>query len=527
MDSIKKNILTHSSLSTTGEKPPSENLKSKVEQISVEYADSSKADLEAIKNSLINRYHTNGSVPQSLLDFRRIQEGSTFNRLFAMAQSLDSEANQNYDGCHSKLSCSDIALIELTINPKFKLEDRLKAFQAIKSLEAKLELESLQDCLKKILAPRFKKMKKQVESDKDILKETYLDLMSLEKLSSILVLYLLPKKNTYKELFEAIHNYHAIHKTEKKNLNSRITSLLSIANLAKSISDEIPQSGNTDGSQLRELQTQELQIIELKARQKANYLRKISKLKNEAYVRSHILPNSKYLPKGAKVINVGINVLNSIDPAKRSGIGYFYERWHEDLKKDPKIPNFWLWLEDKDSLLVEKGIFQMPKYAYLDKQQKRILFKDVLAYNDLFGRQEDKLLNGDFLYNIGQNGNLYILSESFKKSPMTHDVILKGKNILSAGMVHFAEGKINYIDVSSGHYLPSRFKDLKPALVHFLSKNPEAIIRPETKIGFYEYSDARHYTYEEFMTTHDNQDKEVPREHFSIEQFGFKPKKPF
>jgi hypothetical protein len=526
---LKRDKIVQFSQSTLEPGAHAEGPKPKVEQIVAKDACSTKPNLEVIKKSLADAHQANGSS-QSLLDFRLIKEGSglqkSFNDLFAIANTLDSEAKQSYDGCHSKLSCSDIALIELTINPKFKPEERLAAFQAIKSLDAKLELESLQEFLKKSLAPSFKKMKKQLEWDREVLKETYLDLMSAEKFSSILVLYLLAQKNTYKDLFEAIQNYHAIPKTEKQTLNSRIASLLSIAEVAKSISQNIPQSESTEGSELQKLQTGELEIIERKARQKANYLRKISKLKKEACARADRSPNPKYLPASAKVINVSADLLRNIDPAKRSGIGYFYKQWNEELKKDPKIPNFWLWLEDKESLLVAKGIFQMSKYASPDKKQKEVSFKNGLAYNKLFGREGDGLLEGDFLYNIGQNGNLYILAPSFKKSAMTHDVILKGKNILSAGMVHFVEGKISYIDVSSGHYLPSRFQDLKPALVHFLSKNPEATISPETGIGFYESSNARHYTYEEFMATNDSQDREIPRKQFPIEQFGFKLKKP-
>lgn len=526
---IKRDKILQFSQSTLKPGAHPEGPKPKVEQIVAKDACSIKPDLKDIKKILIDAHQANGS-PRSLLDFRLVKEGSglqkSFNDLFAIANTLDSEANQSYDGCQSKLSCSDIALIELTMNIKFKPEERLKAFQAIKSLDAKLELESLQECLKKSLVPSFKKMKKQLEWDRDVLKETYLDLMSAEKFSSILVLYLLARKNTYKELFKAIQDYHAIPKTDKQTLNSRIACLLSIAEIAKSISQNIPQGENTEGSELQNLQTGELEIIERKAQQKANYLRKISKLKQEAYARAHILANSKYLAESAKVINVGVDPLRNIDPAKRSGIGYFYEKWNEELKKDPKIPNFWLWLEDKDSLLVEKGIFQMSKYGSPDKKQKEVSFKDGLAYNQLFGREGDGLLEGKFLYNIGQNGNLYILSPSFGKSAMTHDVVLKGKNILSAGIVHFIEGKMSYIDVSSGHYLPSRFQDLKPALVHFLNKNPEAIISPDTRIGFYESSNARHYTYEEFMETNNGQDREIPRERFTLEHFGFKSKKP-
>ncbi len=268
-------------------------------------------------------------------------------------------------------------------------------------------------------------------------------------------------------------------------------------------------------------QIQSLKNIQSQAQHKIYYLKKLPGLKQKALYWVNHSAKAKYaLAQNIPVLNVVGDLLRNLDPLKREGLYKSIELWIKMVNEDPETPHFWLWLDKIDTSDQEDH-----RYRLWNKEQKRVQFKEGIAYNSTFGNKDnDNRLQGDYIYAIGQDGQLYIIPDNNQGIELTHDIILKGNNILSAGVVVFRQGKLVYINVASGHYKPDRFKNLQPTLAYFLEKHPGAI-HADTAIGNYEKSDPI-YCYAAFKDMKNRQSGKE-RVNIRLEQLGFTSKKPY
>lgn len=119
-------------------------------------------------------------------------------------------------------------------------------------------------------------------------------------------------------------------------------------------------------------------------------------------------------------------------------------------------------------ILTTQNSFNESKLLGNDEKAKEYcatFFKDGKIYNTksgkLIGDSEDNLL-----YVMSKTGKLYINTKQFVDSAFNHSFILKGKKdseiegygkpAASAGMLKVKNGKITFIDNSSGHYQPNK-----------------------------------------------------------------------
>jgi hypothetical protein len=457
------------------------------------------------------------NLSQNLLNFYFFNKdqslGRSFQDLLQMACNLDISHEQAYPGSKVFVCDSDAGLISLALNESFPLEERFIAFQHIQNLEARLEMSELKTFLhayvsshtlpQSSILPRF-------------------ELLSEKDFCSDIALLLVPNEQQARELYNLIQSYHAIPKDVKGLFNDRIALLKSVSHTAQTILKGLSDHQDSTPSPLQAQQIQSLQSIQAQADQKARYLKKIPKLKQKALDRISSAANAKYgLPKEMPILNVLGDVARNLDPLKRKKLDKLVTEWGELAKNYPATPNFWVWLETQTIPSLEHDY----RYTLFTKEQKLVQFQAGLACNPVFGNKNDNnRLEGNYLYNIGQDGNLYILPYRMDEGKrFTHDMILKGKNILSAGIVKFKKGKITDIDVDSGHYEPNRFKNLKAALAYFSEKNPSAI-HLDTQVGGY----GEHYTSYSYAAFKDMEapKDEKEREPVFLEELGFKSKKP-
>ncbi len=305
-------------------------------------------------------------------------------------------------------------------------------------------------------------------------------------------LNVLPDNEQYACLKNCINTYHNLPKTEEQRLPKRIESL-------KTIAKEAASYIQTSAKPLQSSEIRNLQEIIARANLKAAYLTQLISLEEEAIRRVNRLPNNSQNLSAFKVIPSIKNYLLDLDPAKRINTEELYKKWQStpSTSCDDSHRNFWLWLEVQDTHCLHADL----RHSFIKRGLKKVIFKDGLAYNELFrsfDHQSNGLVkNGEYLYNIGQDGNLYISPTeekkmqfsvlikpplksrkavaALKKIPLNHDTILAGENILCAGRIFFKNGKIVLIDTDSGHYLPRMIDNLKPALSYLLEKNPNAI----------------------------------------------------
>lgn len=304
---------------------------------------------------------------------------------------------------------------------------------------------------------------------------------------------ILPDDQNYSVLKAKLSNYHSLPKDNPLKLNDRHQALKDIANTTAALIKD--KSAN-----LSESEHAILQSIIVRANLKADYLDQLSHLKEEALARINHIPKNSELPPGLSVINTITQDLHDLDPQKRYGLEDLHTVWKAELKKDPTLPDFWIWLEGQDTQSLSKDL----RHTFISRGLKHVQFINGLAHNEIFRsfKLDSKGLveDGNYVYNIGEDGDLYIVPfehlkefrdtskilfknpiyseaelSSINEVPLNHDTLSAGGNILCAGVVKFKDGKIIHIDTNSGHYKPELFGHLKPALGYFLEKNPQAL----------------------------------------------------
>ncbi len=138
---------------------------------------------------------------------------------------------------------------------------------------------------------------------------------------------------------------------------------------------------------------------------KANYLEKLLPLINEALMRLTHSPKSV----GNTVVNTKTDVLKNLDPAKRKDFSDFFDRCHAEAEKAPacKVPDFFFWLEGQNT----NAMAVDARHEFLTLDQKRVTFAPGgSAQNNFFkGDMGQVIQDGRYVYNIGEDGELYIL----------------------------------------------------------------------------------------------------------------------
>lgn len=337
----------------------------------------------------------------------------------------------------------------------------------------------------------------------------------------------LPRNPKYEPLRQAIDVYNQMPKTQ--NLNKRAAALKRIAQLAASLKQ------NDEDSDLFE------KIIS-RANLKAAYIAKLKNISDEAFYRS--VRSAPFDGRGRSYYEMSVAVksdqLVDIDPEKRNGHGFFYPDWSKLVKQNPNTPHYFIWLESQsnlDTFALNKDI----RHTFIRPELKRVNFKNGYGFNEIFrGKDSGHVLDGSYVYNIGEDGELYI-SPAFKtlqsvrtSSPvlfkkqglgreLNHDTLLGGANILCAGIVEFHDGRIKHIDTNSGHYKPEMISDLRPALAELLKRHPGAI-SPETTVM--NYHGQYKMPYSRFLTVypHDvgERHKTFSEDSISLDQYNNK-----
>lgn len=306
----------------------------------------------------------------------------------------------------------------------------------------------------------------------------------------------LPKNDTYQELYRQLQAYEGLVKTVSENIQPRIEGLKNIAQTAGRLA-----KSNTP-------HTATLQEITARANLKADYLKKLLVLEQEAYRRAYSLLDPS-TPETLQPVRLRDSLLSSLDPAKRLGLNIALDLWQKELRKDPNLPNFWIWLEGEDTAALGKDL----RHSFIQKHLKQVYFKDGKAYNELFRSfakdSKGLIADGSYVYTISQAGDLYILPaleeqtlQNFQKQSkvlfkpvayteeerfnllgeLNHNTVLEGENVLSAGVMSIKEGSIVSINTNSGHYRPLMIKNLRPALERFSTKYPH-VLSEKTIIG--------------------------------------------
>ncbi len=356
---------------------------------------------------------------------------------------------------------------------------------------------------------------------------------------------ILPKDEHYSRLAQKLEAYHALPKTDESKLEDRQRALKAIAQTAASCIKEAP-------NKLPKVELNILQEIIARTNLKADYLKQLMYLEEEALARLSNTPKNKTLPPSLGLIKVLTQHLHDLDPEKRYGLEDLHATWKDERTKDPKLSNFWLWLEGQNTADLSKDL----RHTFINKSLKHIHFKNGLAYNEMFRSfkpgSKGLVADGQYVYNIGQDGDLYILPvfdtlSQFKKDSkvlfknplyseteldtlkkeLNHDTILGGGNILCAGLVKFKDGKIVHIDTNSGHYKPDMDPHLRSSLAYLLEKHPGSI-DDSTQIS--DYHGTINLKYSEFKDPEKANSILTPPPHptkkviLSMEDFGFTSK---
>ncbi len=471
-----------------------------------------KLQLQGLCSSLISTKQQK-KLSKNLLHFYFLNKDPGTHRslddLLKLAFILDRTQTEVYPGHTIAVSNSDAALINLALNPSFSLNDRFRALRPILSVEAKLHIPELKALL------HTHASKSTISSNHKLSK---CELISPREFSSDLALLLLPNSQDVMDLYKLIQSYYGIPRKVQDHLHNRTELLNKAIDDIQRILEDLSESQDPALSSLQAYQMRTLRNIQSQAQQKIYYLKKLPGLKQKALDRVSLSAKPKYaLPPNIPVLNVVLDVFRNLDPLNRKDLDSHIKLWRNMvINQDSEPLDFWLWLDKVDT-----GALRDNRYSLWNKEQKRVQFQEGLAYNAVFGNKNDNnRLDRDYNYNIGQDGQLYILPDEHEGIDLTHDTILKGKNILAAGCVNFEQGKLVYIDVASGHYAPDRFKNLQPALAYFLKKNPGAI-HSDTQIGNYK-EDHPIYLYEAFKDMKSPEGEEERKTiKLSLKQLGF------
>jgi len=288
---------------------------------------------------------------------------------------------------------------------------------------------------------------------------------------------LLPLTPETQALATAIEAYHKIPKTLVEKIPERRKALGEIQALALKIHDPLAAQ------------------IAKRAKMKSAYIAKLPGLRKEALLRAFHLPKNKT----HVVVPTHGDVITDLDPAKRSDQAQksvLFSMWEAEVEKDPKTPDYFLWLEGQNT---EKMLEDL-RHRFLSAAQRKVEFKGGHAYNAIFAGPHGYVHDGGYFYNIGEREELYITPfnsptlDYFRRTlppwfsavlgnrGANHDTLLGGENVMSAGFVIFKDGKIIHIDTNSGHYMPSMLRHLRPALIALVKKYP-GILAGDATIG--------------------------------------------
>lgn len=151
----------------------------------------------------------------------------------------------------------------------------------------------------------------------------------------------LPQNGRYSRLAKKLEAYHAL---SKSDVEERQTALKAIAQTAASLIEEASNN-------LPKVELNIFQEIIARSSLKANYLKQLTQLEEEALARiSSTATENKALPPSLGLISTQVEHLHDLDPEKRYGLEDLHITWKNELTKDPKLPNFWLWLEGQKNV---------------------------------------------------------------------------------------------------------------------------------------------------------------------------------
>ncbi len=113
---------------------------------------------------------------------------------------------------------------------------------------------------------------------------------------------------------------------------------------------------------------------------------------------------------------------------------------------------------------------QFSTYGMTQEEKSKATLRYDADQDCLVDSEDKKVNSGKFLYNVTKEGDLVVvpaLTGDFNHSSITRDGA-----IICAGYLKIKEGKINYIDTSSGHYTPEDL-DLYNAIKTLQEQSPK------------------------------------------------------
>ena len=267
------------------------------------------------------------------------------------------------------------------------------------------------------------------------------------------------------ELSNLINAYHDIPKSDIKNITKRRKLLIKISNLAQRLLTE---------PDLTPAQIGTVAEISHQSQMKANYLRELQYIPDKAAKRMFRFEHLR----GSPLIVDKADWFGDLDPVHRDANQKLseiivIEVWEglaeQAFNEGRDFPNLWMWLESRPEGDVSAMSFD--KRYSVPRSQKLVTIQEGICYNPKCSNREDgRIEDGIYLYNIGKDNNLYILpcpsTLQIGKDPSfygkgvkdgqnyNHNSILHGESVQCAGCIIFKEGKIHHIDTNSGHYRP-------------------------------------------------------------------------
>ena len=266
-------------------------------------------------------------------------------------------------------------------------------------------------------------------------------------------------------LNKIIQNYHKIQKISWKLIDLRIRYLSDIREHALKIYKNIDQDY---------LYKVAFKISKI-AESKINYLRKLEYLNAGGFQKqkqmildpTHI--SDKFTPlilNNVKKYNYkteeiwGEYLIEGIDPCHRRLMNSYYDLWFREFTND-YLPNFFLWLEDKNISVLHPMI---KLFSPDDLDKHKVTIKEGKLYyskNNLISTQIDK--SNDFpskgpsfykehIFIIDGKAQVYLC---YSNREIAHPSLSHYRPIIGSGKIFLEEGIIKRISFDSGHYLPN------------------------------------------------------------------------
>lgn len=254
-----------------------------------------------------------------------------------------------------------------------------------------------------------------------------------------------------------VQNYHAIHKNTWESIPERVIYLDKIENYSTELS--------------KQLKNEYLRRIAVKyaslANHKKSYLISLQNLKsNYENVKYEIFnPNTiptEYTP--LKLNNErkldfktqefwGQYFIEAIDPCHRRLLNSYHEIWE---KKHPnkELPDFFLWLEDKNVSLFFPSILlftpeELETYKVKIKNGMFYSTEDNLITTKVV--QDTSMFKSEPIFIIDSNEDMYI---AYSGNQHAHVSLSHYKPLIGSGKIWVEQGIIRKISFESGHYLP-------------------------------------------------------------------------